>query len=257
MSVLDRFRLDDDVVLITGAASGIGKAYAEACADAGADLALADVDHEGVREVADELDAETLPLEVDVSEHEQVQEMVETATDELGGLDVVFANAGIGRLSLPIDRYPVEEWDDVMDVNLDGVFYTIREAAAAMDDGGSIVATASVLSEVASDWPGVAAYVASKGGVRQLVKQAAADLGDDDIRVNAIAPGWTHTGIGGGAFRKDSGLDEMHDQMADETILGRLGDPDDLKGIAVFLASDASAYCTGSVFTVDGGWTAT
>lgn len=257
MSVLDRFRLDDDVVLITGAASGIGKGYAEACADAGADLALADLDYEGVQEVADELDAETLPLEVDVSEHEQVREMVETATDELAGLDVVFANAGIGRLSLPVDRYPVEEWDDVMDVNLDGVFYTIREAAAAMDDGGSIVATASVLSDVASDWPGVAAYVASKGGVRQLVKQAAADLGDDDIRVNAIAPGWTHTGIGGGAFRKDSGLDEMHDQMADETILGRLGEPDDLKGVAVFLASDASAYCTGSVFTVDGGWTAT
>ena len=257
MGVLDRFRLDGDVVLITGAASGIGKGYAEACADVGADLALADIDAEGVEAVAEELDAETHAMEVDVSDPEQVAAMVQETKGQLGGLDVVFANAGIGRLSLPVDRYPLEEWDEVMDVNLDGVFYTVREAAAAMDEGGSIVTTASVLSDVASDWPGVAAYVASKGGVRQLTKQAAADLGDEGIRVNAIAPGWTHTGIGGGAFRKDAGMDEMHDRMAEETLLGRLGEPDDLKGIAVFLASDASEYCTGSVFTVDGGWTAT
>ncbi|MFT4883791.1 MAG: NAD(P)-dependent dehydrogenase (short-subunit alcohol dehydrogenase family) [Natronomonas sp.] len=257
MSVLDRFRLDGDVVLITGAASGIGKGYAEACADVGADLTLADIDGEGVEEVAEGLDAETVALEVDVSDPEQVAAMVQETKAELGGLDAVFANAGIGRISLPLDRYPLEEWDDVMDVNLDGVFYTVREAAATMDEGGSIITTASILGEVASDWPGVAAYVASKGGVVQLTKQAAADLGEQGIRVNAIAPGWTHTNIAGGAFRKDSGMDEMHDQMAEETLLGRLGEPEDLKGLAVFLASDASAYCTGSVYKVDGGWTAT
>ena len=255
MGVLDHFRLDGDVVLITGAASGIGRGYAGACADAGADLALADIDAEGLAGTAEELDAETLELKVDVSDPEQVAAMVQETKAEFGGLDVVFANAGIGRLSLPVDRYPLEEWDEVMDVNLDGVFYTVREAAASMDEG-SIVTTASILGDVASEWPGVAAYVASKGGVVQLTKQAAVELAPD-IRVNAIAPGWTHTNIGGGAFRKDAGLDEMHEQMADETLLGRLGEPDDLKGIAVFLASDASAYCTGSVFTVDGGWTAT
>ncbi len=257
MSTLDRFRLDDDVALITGAASGIGKSYAEACADAGATLALADIDVEGVETVAAELDAETLAIEVDVTDHEAVATMVEKTVTEFDNVDVAFANAGIGRLNYPIDDYSIEEWDDVMDVNLTGVFYTIREVASAMNDGGSIVTTASVLSSVASEWPGVAAYVASKGGVAQLTKQAAADLSGQDIRVNAIAPGWTHTGIGGGAFRKDSGFDEMHEEMAEETLLGRLGEPDDLKGIALFLASDASAYCTGSVFTVDGGWTTT
>ena len=255
MGVLDRFRLDGDVALITGAASGIGRGYAGACADVGADLALADIDAEGLTATAEELDAETLELEVDISDPEQVAAMVQETKAEFGGLDVVFANAGIGRLSLPVDRYPLEEWDEVMDVNLDGVFYTVREAAASMDEG-SIVTTASVLGDVASEWPGVAAYVASKGGVVQLTKQTAVELAPD-IRVNAIAPGWTHTNIGGGAFRKDAGLDAMHDEMADETLLGRLGDPDDLKGIAVFLASDASAYCTGSVFTVDDRWTAT
>jgi NAD(P)-dependent dehydrogenase (short-subunit alcohol dehydrogenase family) len=255
MGVLDRFRLDGDVVLITGAASGIGKEYAGACADVGADLALADIDAEGLAATAEELDAETLELKIDVSDPEAVAAMVQETKAELGSLDVVFANAGIGRLSLPVDRYPLEEWEDVMDVNLDGVFYTVREAAASMDEG-NIVTTASILGDVASEWPGIAAYVASKGGVVQLTKQAAAELAPD-IRVNAIAPGWTHTNIGGGAFRKDAGLDEMHEQMADETLLGRLGEPDDLKGIAVFLASDASAYCTGSVFTVDGGWTTT
>ena len=255
MGVLDRFRLDGDVVLITGAASGIGKGYAGACADVGADLALADIDAEGLAATAEELDAETLELKIDVSDPEAVAAMVQETKAELGSLDVVFANAGIGRLSLPVDRYPLEEWEDVMDVNLDGVFYTVREAAASMDEG-NIVTTASILGDVASEWPGIAAYVASKGGVVQLTKQAAAELAPD-IRVNAIAPGWTHTNIGGGAFRKDAGLDEMHEQMADETLLGRLGEPDDLKGVAVFLASDASAYCTGSVFTVDGGWTTT
>jgi NAD(P)-dependent dehydrogenase (short-subunit alcohol dehydrogenase family) len=257
MGVLDRFRLDGDVVLITGAASGIGKGYAEACAEVGADLALADIDGDGVRAVADELDAEALPLEVDVSAHDEVAAMVEETVSELGGLDVVFANAGIGKMSLPVDEYPIEEWDEVMDVNLDGVFYTIRESAAAMERGGRIVTTASVLGSIASEWPGVAAYVASKGGVVQLTKQAAVELADRGIRVNAIAPGWTHTNIGGGAFRKDSGMDEMHERMAGETVLGRLGEPEDLQGIALFLASDASAYCTGGVFTVDGGWTTT
>lgn len=257
MSVLDRFRLDDEVVLVTGAASGIGKAIAEACADAGATLALADVDGDGLESVATELDAETLALTVDVSDYDEVVAMVEQTTETFGRLDVAFANAGIGRLSMPTDSYPVDEWHEVMDVNLDGVFYTVREAAAAMDEGGRIVTTASVLSVIASDWPGVAAYVAAKGGVAQLTKQAAADLGPTGIRVNAIAPGWTHTGIGGGAFRKDSGMDEMHDRMADETILGRLGEPEDVQGLALFLASDASAYCTGGVYAVDGGWSTT
>jgi NAD(P)-dependent dehydrogenase (short-subunit alcohol dehydrogenase family) len=257
MSVLDRFRFDGDVVLITGAASGTGKGHAEACADVGADLALADVDAEGLEAVAAGLEADTETMAVDVADPEQVAAMVQETKAAFGGLDVVFANAGIGRLSLPLDRYPLEEWDEAMEVNLDGVFYAVREAAAAMDEGGSIVTTASILGSVASDWPGVAAYVASKGGVVQLTRQAAADLGDQGIRVNAIAPGWTHTDIGGGAFRKDSGLDDMHEAMAEETLLDRLGEPEDLQGIAVFLASDASAYCTGSVFTVDGGWTAT
>lgn len=257
MSALDMFSLDGDSVLVTGAASGIGRAYAEACADAGAVLSLVDVDGEGVESVATDLDAETLAIEADVSDHGRVANAVDETVAAFGGLDAAFANAGIGRLSLPVDDYPVAEWDEVMRVNADGAFYTVREAASVMDEGGSIVTTASVLGSVASDFPGVAAYTASKGAVVQLTKQAAADLGSRGIRVNAVAPGWTHTNIGGGAFRTDSGMDAMHEQMAEETLLGRLGEPDDLKGIAVFLASAASSYCTGSVFTVDGGWTAT
>jgi len=257
MSVLEQFRLDDDVVLITGAASGIGTAFAEACADAGATLALVDKDSDGLDEVAETLDAETLAVETDVSDHEQVAAAVEQTVAECGGLDVAFANAGIGRLGATVDNYDPEEWDAVMAVNLDGTFYTIREAAAAMDDGGRIVTTASVLGDVASEFPGVSAYVASKGGVRQLTKQAAADLADEGIRVNAIAPGWTHTDIGGGVFREDSPMSHLHEEFEEETLLGRMGDPEDLQGIALFLASDASAYCTGGVFTVDGGWTTT
>jgi len=256
MGVLDRFRLDDDVVLVTGAASGIGKAYAEACVDAGAALALIDIDDEGIERVADDLDAETLALAVDVSDHAAVEAAVEEIVETFGGLDVAFANAGIGRLSRPIDGYPVDEWDEVMAVNLDGVFYTVRETANAMDDGGSIVTTASALGSIASQWPGLAAYTASKGGVVQLTRQAAADLAPE-IRVNAIAPGWMRTDLGDGVLRENEKLAGTHEEMAAETLLGRFGDPEELQGIALFLASDASSYCTGGVFTVDGGWTTT
>lgn len=257
MSVLDRFRLDDDVVLVTGAASGLGRAFAEACADAGARLALADIDAEGLETVAADIDAETLTLPVDVSEEAEVVAMVEETVAEFGGLDVAFANAGVGRPIASVGSFEGEDWRETLAVNLDGVFYTVREAAGAMEGGGSIVTTASVLGSVAASFPGLAAYAASKGGVVQLTKQAAADLGGQGIRVNAIAPGWIHTDIGDGVLRKDSGMDDFHQQFADGTLLGRMGEPEDLQGIALFLASDASAYCTGSVFTVDGGWTAT
>jgi NAD(P)-dependent dehydrogenase (short-subunit alcohol dehydrogenase family) len=153
-------------------------------------LALADIDVKGLEEVADELAAETLTLEVDISDHEAVASAVETTSKELGYLDAAFANVGIVRISLPVQQYSVKEWQEVIDVNLNGVFYTVRDAAQVMDSGGSILTNASVLSTVASDDPGIAAYTASKSGVAQLTKQAIADLGNQRIRVNAVAPGW-------------------------------------------------------------------
>lgn len=256
---LERFELDGDVALVTGAASGIGRGYAEAMAEAGADVAIADVDTDGLAETASTLEAagaEVLELETDVSEEAQVEAMVDETVATFGGLDVAFANAGIAGtegVGSHVESLPTETWDEVMAVNLRGVFFTDRHAAAVMEEGGSIVNTASVLSFVAAQLPGLAPYVASKGGVRQLTRQLAAELGPRGIRVNAVAPGWIRTNIGGGMLSMASA--GMAEEMAQETCLKRLGEPDDLKGVATFLASDASSYCTGATLRIDGGWT--
>ena len=264
MTILDRFRLDGDAVLVTGAASGIGRAYAEATAGAGADVALIDIDEDGLEEATDEVaemgDGDATAIVADVSEEDDVDRMVDETVDAYGGLDVAFANAGVGDIGGSIWNYDVEQWDDLMDVNLRGTFMTNKAAATAMrgnEDGGAIVNTASVLSFVGNQLPGLSAYVASKGGVLQLTKQLATELGGEGIRVNAIAPGFVHTNIGQGAFKEDSPIMQtVGDELEDATALGRLGYPDDMKGAAVYLASDASAYCTGAAYLVDGGWTA-
>lgn len=258
-TVLDRFRMDDDVALVTGAASGIGRGISEALADAGADLAIVDVDEEGLDETADALEqrgAAVHAVTADVSEEASTERMVSETVERFGGLDAAFANAGIGSLGGELADYDLDDWDRVTDVNLRGVFLTDKAAASAMDDGGSIVNTASILAYCGAEFPGLGAYAASKGGVVALTRQLAAELGPDGIRVNAIAPGWIHTNIGSGAFRKDAeGMEDLHRETAERTALGRLGEPDDLQGLAVFLASEASAYCTGATYVVDGGWT--
>lgn len=259
-NVLDQFRLDGDVALVTGAASGIGRGISEAMAEAGADVAIVDVDEAGLVETAagcEERGAEVLPITADVTEETETERMVAETVDRFGGLDAAFANAGVASLGGEIEEFEMDEWDEVIDVNLRGAFMTDRAAASAMDEGGSIVNTASILALQGSQLPGLAAYTASKGGIEQVTKQLAAELGPRDIRVNAIAPGWVHTNIGGGAFQEDAeGMAEFHEEMAKQTALKRLATPDDLQGLAVFLASDASGYCTGATYVIDGGWTA-
>jgi NAD(P)-dependent dehydrogenase (short-subunit alcohol dehydrogenase family) len=258
-SVLDAFRLDGDVALVTGAASGIGRGISEAMAEAGASVAVVDVDEDGLAETVascEDRGTDVLSLTADVSEESAVEQAVAETVDRFGGLDAAFANAGVASLGGDLAEFDMEEWDAVTDVNLRGAFLTNKHAAGAMTEGGSIVNTASIQAFRGSELPGLAAYNASKGGVVAMTKQLAAELGEEGIRVNAIAPGWVHTGIGGGFFRKDAeGMAEFHEGMAENTALGRLGEPADLKGIAVFLASDASGYVTGATHVVDGGWT--
>jgi len=244
-------RLEGKVAVITGAASGIGQGTALRFAEEGADLALADIDEAGLEETAEEvrrLGRRALTRRTDVRERAQVEALVEAATSELGGLDVMFANAGVGR-GEPFLEGTDEQYGFVMDVNMRGVYLCGQVAARAMiarGAGGSIINTASTYAEVTA--PNSAVYSASKGGVRMLTKGMAVELGPHGIRVNCLGPGWIRTG-----------MNPLTDETRLERILpgvplGRVGTPRDVAGAALFLASDDAAYVTGVILFVDGGW---
>jgi NAD(P)-dependent dehydrogenase (short-subunit alcohol dehydrogenase family) len=262
MDVLEEFRLDGKSSLVTGGASGIGRAFAEAMAEAGADVVVADIDTEGAEEAADEIaddtGRETLAVEVDVTEEDDVETMVSETVDAFGGLDVAFANAGVAEFERGAETYEIRQWDRIVDINLTGVWLTDLYAARAMfeDGGGSIINTASVYGLRGSEALGyIPAYTASKGGVVNLTRTLGAEWADDGVRVNAVAPSHVRTGIGGGAFKDDMpGVEEIHQKIEENTPMGRFAEPDEHKGIAVFLASEASQYCTGYTYAIDGGW---
>lgn len=257
MTVMERFRLDDQVALVTGAAGGIGGALARAMAEAGGDVAIVDVDEDGLKaaenRLASETDATVEPIVADVSDEAEVDAMVEQTVAELGDLDVAFANAGISERGGPAGEYDMDAWDRLMAVNLRGLFLTDRAAAAYMREhgGGSIVNTASILGVEGTQFPGLAAYTTAKGGVIQLTRQLAGEFGREDIRVNAIAPGFIETGMTEGLLAEAN-----RDALLRLIPARRLGRPADLKGLAVYLASDAGAYSTGEVHLVDGGMSA-
>lgn len=257
VTVLDRFRLDGEVALITGAAGGIGSAFATALAQAGADVALLDVDGEGLSTTADELRESTaarvVELPADVSNEVAVEAAVEETIETLGGLDVAFANAGIATSVGSVSHADMEEWDRLMGVNLRGVFLTDKAVGAVMceNGGGRIINTASILGLNGTTVPGQVAYCAAKGGVIQVTKQLAAELGPHGVRVNAVAPGWIQTAMTGGDSPEEGS--DIHEQLTERLAIKRLGTPDDLKGTALYLASEASSYTTGEVVLVDGG----
>ncbi len=251
-------KLNGKVAIITGGASGIGKATARLFADEEASVVVADVDEQGGRAVAEEISSASRTatfVRVDVSKAEDVEAMVQTAVDTYGRLDVLFNNAGIEGELAPIADCTLENWDRVMGINLKGVFLGIKYAIPAIlkSGGGSIINTASVDSIVATR--NAAAYCASKGGVLQLTKAAALDYGRQGIRVNAICPGGIWTPL---LERWGAGLDPetLRKGVAAAEPIGRCGQPEEVAHMALFLASDDSSFCTGAPFLVDGGFVA-
>ena len=187
----------------------------------------------------------------DVTDPEACASMVAAAVDAFGRLDVAVNNAGVApRVLVPTAEIEVDDWRRVLATNLDGVFFSMRAEIPAMQrtGGGSIVNMASALAVVAS--AGTAAYVASKHGVLGLTRAAAIEYGPEGIRVNAVGPGTTETALTRQAVARSS------EQMLARYPLGRLAVPEDIAPLVVFLASDASAFCTGGWYAVDGGWTA-
>ncbi len=242
-------------VVVTGAAAGIGKAVAEAFAASGARLVLLDIDGDRLEATAAELRAagtEVFAQVASVCDAAAVESVFTAAGERFGGIDVLVNNAGISA-NQPTLELPLQTWQRALDINLTGVFLCAQAAARHMvsANGGVILNLASMYGIVAA--PNRAAYCVTKGGVAMLSKVLAVEWADAGIRVNAIAPGYVRT--------------ELVDQLVDEgrlddaaltrrTPLHRLGTADEIARLALFLASNESAYITGQVVAIDGGWTA-
>ena len=271
MKVEQLFSVKDYGVIVTGGASGIGLGYAEALAVNGAQVTILDVDPLRVDLETRRLKAAGLRVRgdvVDVCDHRRLDQAFDAAHAEHGRLDVVFANAGIdpgpgfmrgaaggAAARNPegmLENYADERWNHVMDVNLNGIFATLRSAARIMrpQRSGRMIITTSVAAYMCGTLIG-AAYMVAKAGAAHLMRQVALELAAYNITVNAIAPGFFVTNIGGG-HSKDLGLQA---EMSKVIPMHRVGFPEDMAGLALFLASPASAYITGQQISIDGAWT--
>jgi NAD(P)-dependent dehydrogenase (short-subunit alcohol dehydrogenase family) len=253
MPVLDRFRLDDKVVIVTGASSGLGVAFAKACAEAGADVVLAArrVEKlEGTAELVRAAGRRALSVATDVADPAQCQAMVDAAVSEFGRVDVLVNNAGVGS-AVPATRETPQEFRAVVDVNLNGSYWAAQACGRVMKPGSSVVNISSILGITTAALP-QAAYSASKAAIAGLTRDLAQQWGTrKGIRVNAIAPG----------FFKSEMTDQYKpgylESVIERAVLGRTGDPEELAATLVWLASDAGGYVTGQTIVVDGGVTIT
>jgi NAD(P)-dependent dehydrogenase (short-subunit alcohol dehydrogenase family) len=270
VNVSSRFEVAGFGAVVTGGASGLGLAYGEVLAAHGARVTLIDLDADGVEEQAERLRGEGLDVRgavADVTDHIALDRAIDGAAEAYGRLDVAFANAGIDsgagflgawagneRPRVPegaLERYADERWNRVIDVNLNGIFATTRAAARHMRPRrfGRIIVTTSLAATKVETAIG-SAYMAAKAGARHFVRCIALELAGDGITANAIAPGFFVTNIGGGHAHNP----ETQAAMSKEIPMRRVGWPDDVKPLALFLASPASEYVTGQEIVIDGGW---
>jgi NAD(P)-dependent dehydrogenase (short-subunit alcohol dehydrogenase family) len=249
MSLLDSFRLDGKVAIVTGASSGLGVAFARGLAQAGADVAICARRADRLQQTRQEVEAEgrrCVAVAADVSVVEDCTRVVEETISELGRVDVLVNNAGIGT-AVPATREPPEDFRKVIDVNLMGTYWMAQACARAMADGGSIINIGSVLGSTTAGLP-QAAYSSSKAAIIGLTRDLAQQwTGRKGIRVNALAPGFFPSEM------TEQYPDGYLDQMMWRVPAGRVGRPEELVAALVFLASDASSYVTGVVLPVDGG----
>lgn len=269
---LHQFDITGRSAIVTGAASGIGLAYAECMAEAGARVTLTDIDAEGVEREAKRLaDAgfDVHWVACDVADLDQVARAFDDHVAAWGGCDIAFANAGLDvgngfwspentrNPDGQIDVYDKRRWDKSIGINLTGVFHTVREAARVMKQneknggrrGGSIVITSSNAAVVNEAIVGVP-YMAAKAGVKHFMRHAAYELAAFGIRVNAIAPGPFVTNIGDGWVKKNPAAKKAWDELVP---VGRMGETYQIKPLALLLASDAGSFMTGSHVMIDGG----
>lgn len=257
MSVLDRFSLDDQSIIVTGGNRGIGREIAEGMADAGGNVVIANRNEESGQAAADELaddhGVETLWVGTDVSDEGDVRKMVSETVDAFGTVDVLVNNAGIVSLH-PAEEMPVEKFRRVIETNLVGVFLCSKHVALEMmqNNGGSIVNISSMSGVIANYPQHESHYCASKSGVNGFMTQVASEWGEYGIRVNNINPGYILTDM---VEEIVSARPNLAETWRDNMVMDEFGQPEDIAPLAVYLASDASSYVTGEQILVDGGYT--
>jgi len=251
--ILEKFSLKGKSGIVTGGGSGIGRAIAKGLVQAGAEIVIAGRSKARLEEVSEELKKSggpALAVQADVSKMEDIKNLVDRAVREFGKIDFLFNNAGIIRRSSS-EELSEKDWDETIKINLRGPFFLAQAVARVMISQkrkGKIINTSSLMAMQGGKR--VPAYAASKGGLAQVTKSMANDWARYNILVNAIGPGWVKTELTE-ALRKDK---ERFAEISSRIALGRWGDPEDIVGAAIFLASDASDYITGQTIFVDGGW---
>jgi NAD(P)-dependent dehydrogenase (short-subunit alcohol dehydrogenase family) len=246
--------VDGKSAIITGGAQGIGEATALRYAEEGADVVIADVLVEGGEETVEQIEemgGDAVFVETDVSQTEDIQNMITTCVEEFGSIDILFNNAGIDGPIEPIVEYDEEGFDEVIDVNLKGVWLGLKYGIEAMleDGGGSIISTSSIGGQVAV--PEYSGYGATKAGVSLITKSAALEYATEGIRVNAVAPGLVKTPMVENIMEED---EEMAEQFRSMEPMGGLADPEEIANSVLFLGSDLSSRVTGHTLAVEGGF---
>lgn len=253
MSVLDRFKLDGETAIVTGGNRGIGYAIAEAFGEVGANVAIGNRDeasgNAAAASIADDTGVETIAVPTDVTEPDEVETLVDETVDTFGSVDILVNNAGVAY-HCPAEEKSLDEWRKTIDINLNGAFYCAKAAGENMieNGGGSIINISSMSAFIANYPQEHTDYQASKAGMEGMKNNLASEWAEFGIRVNNINPGYIETDI----LSDDPAERQI---WKDEMLFDEFGDPEDIAALAVYLASDASSYVTGTSILIDGGYT--